>query len=116
MTPYCKIDHVEKTFKRGKIESNVLKDITLEVAKGEYVTIIGHSGCGKSTLFNIVAGLAPATEGGVILEGRQVNEPGPGSRGRFPEPQPAAVAHGLRQRPVGGGQGVFAREIPRRTP
>ena len=77
MTPYCKIDHVAKTFKRGKIESNVLKDITLEVTKGEYVTIIGHSGCGKSTLLNIVAGLVPATEGGVILEGRQVDEPGP---------------------------------------
>ena len=77
MTPYCKIDHVAKTFKRGKIELNVLKDITLDVAKGEYVTIIGHSGCGKSTLLNIVAGLVPATEGGVILEGRQVDEPGP---------------------------------------
>jgi nitrate/nitrite transport system ATP-binding protein len=77
MTPYCKIDHVAKTFKRGKIESNVLKDITLDVVKGEYVTIIGHSGCGKSTLLNIVAGLVPATEGGVILEGRQVDEPGP---------------------------------------
>ena len=77
MTPYCKIDHVAKTFKRGKIKSNVLKDITLDVAKGEYVTIIGHSGCGKSTLLNIVAGLVPATEGGVILEGRQVDEPGP---------------------------------------
>jgi nitrate/nitrite transport system ATP-binding protein len=77
MTPYCKIDHVAKTFKRGKIESNVLEGITLDVAKGEYVTIIGHSGCGKSTLLNIVAGLVPATEGGVILEGRQVDEPGP---------------------------------------
>ena len=77
MTPYCKIDHVAKTFKRGNIESNVLKDITLDVAKGEYVTIIGHSGCGKSTLLNIVAGLVPATEGGVILEGHEVNEPGP---------------------------------------
>jgi nitrate/nitrite transport system ATP-binding protein len=77
MTPYCKIDHVAKTFKRGNIESNVLKDITLDVAKGEYVTIIGHSGCGKSTLLNIVAGLVSATEGGVILEGHEVDEPGP---------------------------------------
>ena len=77
MTPYCKIDHVAKIFKRGNIESNVLKDITLDVAKGEYVTIIGHSGCGKSTLLNIVAGLVPATEGGVILEGHEVDEPGP---------------------------------------
>jgi nitrate/nitrite transport system ATP-binding protein len=77
MIPYCKIDHVAKTFKRGNIESNVLKDITLEVTKGEYVSIIGHSGCGKSTLLNIVAGLVTASEGGVLLEGRQVDEPGP---------------------------------------
>ena len=77
MIPYCRIDHVAKTFKRGNIESNVLKDITLDVAKGEYVSIIGHSGCGKSTLLNIVAGLVPASEGGVLLEGRQVDEPGP---------------------------------------
>ena len=45
--------------------------------KGEWVSIIGHSGCGKSTLLNVVAGLLPATEGGVLLEGREVDEPGP---------------------------------------
>ena len=77
MVPYCKIDHVDKTFTRGGNETRVLKEITFEVAKGEYVSIIGHSGCGKSTLLNIVAGLTPATNGGVILEGREVNEPGP---------------------------------------
>ena len=77
MTHYCRIDHVDKSFKRGNTETLVLKDITLEVEKGEYVSIIGHSGCGKSTLHNIVAGLTPATNGGVILEGREVNEPGP---------------------------------------
>jgi nitrate/nitrite transport system ATP-binding protein len=77
MIPYCKVDHVDKSFKRGSTETLVLKDITLEVAKGEYVSIIGHSGCGKSTLLNIVAGLTPATNGGVILEGHEVNEPGP---------------------------------------
>jgi nitrate/nitrite transport system ATP-binding protein len=77
MIPYCKIDHVDKTFTRGASESRVLKEITFEVEKGEYVSIIGHSGCGKSTLLNILAGLIPATNGGVILEGREVNEPGP---------------------------------------
>ena len=61
MIPYCKIDHVDKTFKRGPSETQVLKEITFEVGKGEYVSIIGHSGCGKSTLLNIVAGLTPAT-------------------------------------------------------
>jgi nitrate/nitrite transport system ATP-binding protein len=55
----------------------VLVDVTLPIAQGEYVSIIGHSGCGKSTLLNIVAGLLKATEGGVILDGREVNDPGP---------------------------------------
>jgi nitrate/nitrite transport system ATP-binding protein len=74
---YLKIDHVDKTFRRGSAETEVLRGITLDVAKGEYVSIIGHSGCGKSTLLNIVAGLTDATNGGVILEGRQVDSPGP---------------------------------------
>ncbi len=77
MTSYCRIDHISKTFTRGNVESNVLKEITLDVDKGEYVSIIGHSGCGKSTLLNIVAGLVPASEGGVFLEGKLVDEPGP---------------------------------------
>src|SRR6267142_773437 len=77
MTAYCRIDHVDKSFTRGTTETNVLKEITFDVEKGEYVSIIGHSGCGKSTLLNIVAGLTRATNGGVILEGREVNEPGP---------------------------------------
>ena len=66
MIPYCKIDHVDKSFTRGSNETRVLRDITFEVKKGEYVSIIGHSGCGKSTLLNIVAGLTPPTAGGVI--------------------------------------------------
>jgi nitrate/nitrite transport system ATP-binding protein len=74
---YLKIDHVEKTFQRGAATTNVLKDINLVIDKGEYVSIIGHSGCGKSTLLNIVAGLTPVTEGAVLLEGREVNSPGP---------------------------------------
>jgi nitrate/nitrite transport system ATP-binding protein len=77
MIPYCKIDHVDKSFTRGSNETRVLSNITFEVKKGEYVSIIGHSGCGKSTLLNIVAGLTPPTAGGVILEGHEVNEPGP---------------------------------------
>lgn len=54
-----------------------LDRVNLKIAKGEYVSIIGHSGCGKSTVLNIVAGLLQATEGGAILEGREVTQPGP---------------------------------------
>lgn len=74
---YLKIDHVEKTFQRGAASTNVLKDISLVIDKGEYVSIIGHSGCGKSTLLNIVAGLTPVSAGAVLLEGKEVNAPGP---------------------------------------
>ena len=54
-----------------------LEDVNLKIGKGEFISLIGHSGCGKSTVLNIVAGLHQATEGGVILNGREVNEPGP---------------------------------------
>jgi len=53
-----------------------LQDVNLKIDKGEFVSLIGHSGCGKSTVLNIVAGLHRATQGGVILNGREVVEPG----------------------------------------
>jgi len=75
--PYLKIDHVDKNFMRGSTETEVLKDITLGIEKGEYVSIIGHSGCGKSTLLNLVAGLLPVSAGCVLLQNQEVNDPGP---------------------------------------
>ncbi len=54
-----------------------LQNVDLKIQKGEFVSLIGHSGCGKSTVLNIVAGLYQATTGGVMLNGREVNEPGP---------------------------------------
>jgi nitrate/nitrite transport system ATP-binding protein len=77
MQAYLKLDHIDKTFTRGNATTEVLKDINLTIEKGEYVSIIGHSGCGKSTLLNIIAGLTNASTGGVLLENREVNSPGP---------------------------------------
>ncbi|WP_332691184.1 ABC transporter ATP-binding protein [Bosea sp. (in: a-proteobacteria)] len=74
---YLKIDHVDKRFERGAVSTEVLKDISLVIDKGEFVSIIGHSGCGKSTLLNIVAGLTPVSAGAVLLEGKEVRDPGP---------------------------------------
>jgi nitrate/nitrite transport system ATP-binding protein len=74
---YLKIEHLCKTFGSGESRSEVLRDISLDVARGEFIAIIGHSGCGKSTLLNIVAGLTEATSGYVFLEGREVHQPGP---------------------------------------
>jgi nitrate/nitrite transport system ATP-binding protein len=77
MVAYLKIDHLDKVFTRGSLETPVLRNITVSIDKGEYVSIIGHSGCGKSTLLNIVAGLLNLTSGAVLLEDKEVNEPGP---------------------------------------
>jgi nitrate/nitrite transport system ATP-binding protein len=49
MRSYLKLDHIDKTFRRGAAETEVLKDITLGIEVGEFVSIIGHSGCGKTT-------------------------------------------------------------------
>ena len=69
-----------------------LQDVNLRIKEGEFISLIGHSGCGKSTVLNIVAGLYKATTGGVILEGHEVNEPGPERAVVFPEPLFAALA------------------------
>jgi nitrate/nitrite transport system ATP-binding protein len=77
MTSYLSIESVDKVFSRGDSVTKVLENLSLRVEKGQFVSIIGHSGCGKSTLLNIIAGLTPATSGGVLLEDREVNSPGP---------------------------------------
>ena len=54
-----------------------VKDINAQIDPGEFVCILGHSGCGKSTVLSILAGLDRATFGGVVIDGREVVEPGP---------------------------------------
>ena len=77
MEPYLKLDRIDKSFRRGAQVTEVLSGINLNIAKGEFVSIIGHSGCGKSTLLNLIAGLTPVTTGVVLLEDKEVNAPGP---------------------------------------
>jgi nitrate/nitrite transport system ATP-binding protein len=77
MEKYLNIDHVSIEFPTPNGPFKALDNVNLTINKGEFVSIIGHSGCGKSTVMNIVGGLYKATEGGVILEGKEVNEPGP---------------------------------------
>ncbi|EPX87734.1 nitrate transport ATP-binding subunit C and D [Rubellimicrobium thermophilum DSM 16684] len=74
---YLRISRVGKTFESGSRRTEVLRDVDLTIDRGEFVSIIGHSGCGKSTLLNLIAGLTEATKGGIVLEGREVNAPGP---------------------------------------
>lgn len=74
---FLKMDHVDKTFTRGGKTSVVLRDVNLSIKKGEFISIIGHSGCGKSTMLNLIAGLTQVSSGAVLLEDREVTDPGP---------------------------------------
>ncbi|HEX4975858.1 MAG TPA: ABC transporter ATP-binding protein, partial [Pseudomonadales bacterium] len=77
MKTLLELTQVGVEFKTPKGNFVALKDVNLKIAEGEYVSLIGHSGCGKSTVLNVVAGLLRASSGGVVLSGREVNEPGP---------------------------------------
>jgi len=77
MNKYLEISKVGIDFPTPNGPYTALKDVDFHIQEGEFVSIIGHSGCGKSTVLNIIAGLYQATNGGVILDGKEVNDPGP---------------------------------------
>ena len=72
------VENVQKVFPTGDGEVVALKDINLEIGKGEFVCLLGPSGCGKSTLLNAVAGFSLPTGGRITVEGKPVTRPGPG--------------------------------------
>ncbi len=74
---FIQIQHVEQTFKTAKGLFPALRDIDLNIAKGEFVALIGHSGCGKSTLLNLIAGLTMPTAGVLLCANREIAGPGP---------------------------------------
>lgn len=77
MTTFVDISGVSMEFTTPEGPFRALDGVSLRIDRGEVVSLIGHSGCGKSTVLNILAGLLRATEGGIVLDGREVNEPGP---------------------------------------
>jgi nitrate/nitrite transport system ATP-binding protein len=76
-TEFIKVEHAEMVFDTKKGRFHALRDINLSVARGEFVTLIGHSGCGKSTLLNLIAGLLKATSGALFCDRREIAAPGP---------------------------------------
>jgi len=77
MSEILDISNIDMVFPTPKGPFTALKDVGLKINEGEFVSLIGHSGCGKSTVLNVVAGLHQATKGGVVLNGKEVTEPGP---------------------------------------
>ena len=76
-TDFISIQGAEMVFSTRKGKFHALREIDLGIARGEFVTLIGHSGCGKSTLLNLVAGLLTPTAGVLLCDNREINAPGP---------------------------------------
>jgi nitrate/nitrite transport system ATP-binding protein len=72
-----RIDAVSKSYGDGAAQTRVLTNVSLDVAEGEFVAIIGFSGSGKTTLINLLAGLTAPDCGEVLFKGVPVTEPGP---------------------------------------
>src|SRR3990172_5197488 len=73
---FVEIAKLGKTYATPAGPAEIVRDFTLDIAKGEFVCIVGHSGCGKSTVLSIVMGLNAPSTGGVVIAGREVDGPG----------------------------------------
>jgi len=74
MPPVIKLDGLTKVFSTEEVETHALANISIEIERGEYVSIAGPSGCGKSTLLSIIGLLDSPSSGGYALNGRPVAE------------------------------------------
>jgi nitrate/nitrite transport system ATP-binding protein len=77
MKTFIQVQNAEMVFNTKQGRFHALRQIDLTVAKGEFVTLIGHSGCGKSTLLNLIAGLLQPTSGVLLCDNREIHAPGP---------------------------------------
>ncbi|HQH99805.1 MAG TPA: ATP-binding cassette domain-containing protein, partial [Deltaproteobacteria bacterium] len=66
------VRHVSKSYHRGDLIVPVLTDITFDIARGEFLAIMGPSGSGKSTLLNLIAGIDSVDSGSIIVEGEDI--------------------------------------------
>lgn len=94
-----KIDHLSKTFNPGTVnEKKAIIDLSLHLAPGDFVTIIGSNGAGKSTLFNAIAGDFMADSGSILLDGKNITFAPPHKRSKnigrlFQDPMRGSAPH-----------------------
>jgi len=71
---FFRMEKINKFYQMGEEQAHILKDVDLEIERGEYLSVLGPSGSGKSTLMNIIGCLDVATSGQYTLHGRSVDE------------------------------------------
>jgi len=73
---YIRIKDLRKVFKRDNVETVALENFSLDIKKGELITLVGPSGCGKTTILRLIAGLEEPTSGEVTIDGKPCTVPG----------------------------------------
>jgi len=78
-----RLEGVTKRFRQGETVVEAIRDVSLLIAAGEFVAVMGASGSGKSTLLHVMAGLAPPDEGRVLIDGADLSSMSDGELTRF---------------------------------
>ena len=74
MENLIKIKNIYKSYGKGSVKNEVLKDIDLNINEGEFVSIMGKSGSGKSTLLNIIATIEKPDKGQIVIDGNNIEK------------------------------------------
>lgn len=77
MSAYLEISQLGKVYETPKGPAVIVENFNTSIARGEFISVIGHSGCGKSTVLSMIAGLTDVTSGGIILSGKEITSAGP---------------------------------------
>jgi putative ABC transport system ATP-binding protein len=72
LEPILKTEDLWKVYGAGKLQIPALQGVNIQIAPGEFVSIMGPSGCGKSTMLHVIGGLARASRGRVLLDGNDL--------------------------------------------
>ncbi|HAY81816.1 MAG TPA: ABC transporter ATP-binding protein [Planctomycetaceae bacterium] len=78
-----RLENVSKVYHTAKGDLHALKEVTLDIAAGEFVAVCGPSGCGKSTLLSLIGGLAKPTAGRIEVAGQEISHLPPGPLAHF---------------------------------
>jgi putative ABC transport system ATP-binding protein len=81
--PLIEVRNLWKTYRVGDVDVHALRGVSLSVAKGEFLAVVGPSGSGKSTLFHILGGLTSPSSGSVSIDGRDLDHLTNAERTRF---------------------------------
>src|SRR5438093_8282107 len=81
--PAVELRKIGKSYREGEAERVVLRDVSVTIARGEIVVLVGRSGSGKSTLLNVIAGIDRPTAGAVVVDGTDLTALDEQARTRF---------------------------------